>query len=175
MISCSIEGCEKIATKRTWCIMHYTRWRNHGDPLKTKYDRSVLGVTRLPEYKVWQNMLDRCRRPESSGYERYGGRGIKVCKEWQSSFLTFLKDMEEKPTPKHEIERIDNDGNYGPSNCKWATHKEQANNRRSNRLFTINGETRTLKQWSDFYNRNYKTVHMRINTYGWSINRALNI
>lgn len=169
---CSIENCEKPASKRSWCVMHYTRWRTHGDPLATKYNRSIVGITQLPEYKVWINIKDRCQRVGANGYANYGGRGITICPQWDKSFTSFLKDVGQRPSPRHEIERIDNNGNYEPGNCRWATHQEQSNNRRSNRFFTIGDETKTLKQWSDERGLKYKSVHARIQR-GISIEDAL--
>jgi hypothetical protein len=89
------------------------------------------GLTKTPEYRTWHNMKQRCYNPNSKRYSDWGGRGIKVCDEWINSFETFLKDMGKRPDGC-SIDRIDNDGNYESSNCRWITSKEQSYNRRSN-------------------------------------------
>lgn len=85
--------------------------------------------TPSPTYQVWRNMIYRCYNPNNKSFKNYGGRGIKVCDEWRFSFQTFLHDMGERP-PRLTLDRINNDGNYTPGNCRWATYKEQNNNNR---------------------------------------------
>lgn len=89
-----------------------------------------------------------CVSSHGATYANYGGRGIKVCDRWLNSFEAFVQDMGERPTPKHSIDRINNDGHYEPGNCRWATSKQQANNKRNNRLLTVNGVTKSLQEWS---------------------------
>jgi hypothetical protein len=83
-----------------------------------------------PEYKAWCAMRDRCNRQNHIAYKNYGGRGIKVCSEWEASFTAFLAHIGPKPTPAHTVDRINVDGNYAPGNVRWATRKEQAANKR---------------------------------------------
>lgn len=99
------------------------------------------------EYHSWLNMNRRCCDPSNSKYRIYGGRGIVVCASWRESFEAFLRDMGRKPSREHTIDRIDNDGNYEPGNCRWATKREQANNTRTAVRLTMDGRTMTASQW----------------------------
>lgn len=119
---------------------------------------STHKMTKTPEYKSWQEMRYRCLNPDNPQYFRYGGRGITVCDRWKDSFENFVADMGERPSNQHSIDRIDNNKGYSPENCRWATRKEQCNNRRSNINLTYKGETKTLKQWCELYNMKYSLV-----------------
>ena len=118
-----------------------------------------------PTYASWYNMRQRCEKPNAVGYHLWGGRGIKVCERWQD-FRNFLTDMGEKPKGK-TLDRIDNDGNYEPGNCRWATYHEQLQNTRLTRRLTFNGETKTLYDWSKTLGIKCKTLSSRFER-GWS-------
>lgn len=130
--------------------------------------------TRL--YRIWRCMKQRCYNKNFPYFQDYGGRGITVCSEWYNDFMAFYDwAMKNGYDNTLTIDRIDVNGNYEPNNCRWATAKQQARNRRNNINFTYNGETHCLKQWCEILGLNYNTVGTRFYTYGWSIERALNL
>lgn len=112
------------------------------------------------EYKTWIDIKNRCYNSSSPFYSLYGGRGIKVCDRWIHSFENFIADMGNIPEPKkkYSIDRIDTNGDYCPENCRWATQKEQCNNRRSNIKITYHGRTQTLMQWCEELGLNYSNT-----------------
>ena len=130
------------------------------------------GQSNAAIYKTWQGMRRRCFSPSAPFYSRYGGRGITVCARWRDSFANFYADMGPRPSPKHSIERIDNNGNYEPGNCRWATMLEQAQNNTHTRLFTIGDETKTLRQWVGDAAGRFHLVHDRLKR-GWTLEEAL--
>jgi hypothetical protein len=129
-------------------------------------------MTNTPEYDTWKSIKNRCYNTSFKQYADYGGRGITVCDEWRNSFETFYRDMGPKPSNEHSIERRKNNKGYSKDNCYWATKEEQSNNRRSNRLFEIDGVTKSLTEWCISYKQNYTLVYWRINS-GWRIREAL--
>jgi hypothetical protein len=131
-----------------------------------------LNNRKTPEYQTWQGMKARCLNPNGRSYRLYGGRGIKVCREWLDSFEAFFTAMGPRPSPDHSLDRIDNDGDYRPSNCRWATGKEQQNNMRRNRWIEFGGKKRTLKQCSEETGIHHRTIQGRLNR-GWPLARAL--
>ena len=124
---------------------------------------------------IRHSMYCRCYYSTTNGYERYGGRGIKMCDEWINNPESFYNWAVKNGYKKNlTIDRIDVNGNYEPSNCRWATKEEQDNNRRTNRKITYNGETKTLSQWSREYNINIVTLSDRLKR-GWTLEQALTI
>jgi len=113
----------------------------HGEcnPCFRHGDAPKKGVSR--EYRIWAGMKTRCTNPRQSHWELYGGRGITVCDRWLSSFEAFLADVGRAPSPRHTLDRIDNDGNYEPGNVRWATAAEQVRNSRAVKLVTVSGRT----------------------------------
>lgn len=121
-------------------------------------------------YRVWIRMNSRCNNTNDKAYHYYGGRGIKVCSRW-SDFTLWMEDMGERPTDKHTLERIDVNGNYEPSNCRWATMKEQGNNRRNNVKIEFNGKVRTKMQWAEQLGISHTSLSKRLKK--WPLERAL--
>ncbi len=133
--------------------------------------RTTHGGRHTVEYRIWSQMRNRCENPNAQAFSGYGGRGIKVCERWRE-FPNFLADMGPRPSPRHTIDRIDNDQGYGPDNCRWATWKEQQRNRRSNVIYKVDGIAASLAEHCERLGLKYSTVHRRL-TQGASIERAL--
>lgn len=130
------------------------------------------GKSDTTEFTIWAQMRGRCNNPSNRAFKNYGGRGIKVCDRWDNSFSAFLEDMGTRPSLAHSLDRTDNNGNYEPGNCRWATWEQQQNNRRSNRRITYRGKTQTLMEATRSLGVRYDTVLLRIQK-GWDVTDAL--
>lgn len=129
------------------------------------------GMSNTPTHRSWLAMLQRCDNPNTRDYSRYGGRGVTVCQEWRT-FEVFLKDMGERPDGM-TIDRIDVNGNYEPSNCRWASYKTQTNNRAVTRMVAANGQTLPLTEWSALIGIKPITLEKRIKA-GWTDHDTIN-
>lgn len=136
------------------------RSRTHGESRRT------------PEWTLWNHIKQRCGNPNHSHYAYYGARGITVCQEWRDSYEVFLAHVGRRPSAKHQLDRINNDGNYEPGNVRWATKTEQMNNRRNNHFVEWNGQRRTIAQWSQALGVPFARIRTRLKR-GWSIERTL--
>lgn len=123
--------------------------------------RSTHKRTDSREYRAWCNMKARCYTPGTIGFARWGGRGITVCDRWKNSFENFLADMGECPKG-FTLERVSVDGNYEPANCKWASFKEQQNNKSDNVLIDYDGRRQTIAMWADEIGLRYHTLYRRV-------------
>ena len=158
-------GSEKVAqaaylnkgTTRSCGCLGIEQRKKAAQTQVTPYSRSTMGRER----KSWEAMLSRCYNPDNISFNSYGERGITVCDRWRNSFKVFVDDMGRRPTDT-TLERIDNNANYEPENCKWATRQEQANNRRTNRSITINGQTLTVAQWARKLGISCFVIHTRL-------------
>lgn len=152
-LRCRVTGCQSISRMvKGLCIQHYLRWYRYGDPTighALGSGKLMQGNSTRPEYTVWEQMISRCENPKNKDYHRYGGRGIKVCAGWRNSFTAFFRDIGTKPTARHSIERQDNDGDYEPNNCRWATRREQARNTRRNLFLEHSGRVACLAEWAE--------------------------
>ena len=148
-------------TKSCGCLIYERKNIKHG-----------MRNTRL--YCIWSGMKSRCYTKTNPAYNRYGGRGISMCEEWNRNFMAFYNwAMDNGYTEGLSIDRIDVNGNYEPYNCRWVTAKEQSDNKRCNILITIGNETLNLQQWCDKIGIKRSTVNTRVRMCGWSYERAL--
>lgn len=131
---------------------------------------------RTPERQAWHDMMGRCHNKKNGRYGSYGGRGITVCERWRGpgGFVNFLADLGPRPSDRHSLNRLDNDGSYCPENCEWSTAKEQQRNMRSNVFLTHGGETLCVAEWAERTGLRWGVIHGRIRK-GWSVEDALTI
>lgn len=130
------------------------------------------GYSKKTEHIAWEGMKRRCSNKNDRAYKHYGDRGITVCARWLNSFEAFLRDVGNRPSSKHSIDRIDNNGNYEPGNVKWSTQKEQNNNTRRNHILIFDGQRHTIPEWSEITGIKSATIHSRI-IQRWSIEKTL--
>jgi hypothetical protein len=163
IFSTLLKNLRSKGTKSCGCL-HLLQASQQGKA-NVKHGYARRGKERTKIYTIWQGIHRRCYRKNSSDYARYGARGITVCARWHrdnpNGFLNFLNDMKEPPE-NHSIERIHNDGEYSPSNCKWATKKEQANNTRNNRIIIYQKKEYTLAQLSETINIPYNKLRHKL-------------
>jgi hypothetical protein len=133
--------------------------------------KSLSGLNKS-EFNSWWSMKNRCYDPNHKNYKHYGGRGIRVCEEWNENFSAFLNDMGKKPTSNHTIERVEIDKGYYKENCKWATKMEQARNKRNNVIVTFEGKTMCLAEWAEFLGVHRGILAARIRK-GWAMDKVL--
>lgn len=142
---------------------HHAHYVRHGHAVAGKAS---------PEYDAYQHMKSRCYNPRISSYPHYGGRGICVCARWLESFENFIADMGPKPDPSYSLDRIDNNGNYQPGNCRWTSRIEQAQNRRRSNLLTFDGETLPMTVWARKIGIEHSSLRERL-AKGMSVAEAL--
>ena len=144
----------------------------HNEQLK---DRSLIhGLSNSRLNKIYRKIKDRCYNSNYKEYSYYGGRGIMMCDKWRKDFMAFYEwAITNGYADDLTIDRIDTNGNYEPSNCRWSTKKEQANNKRNNRRLAYNGETRTIAEWSEQLGENYDSLYRRLAKNNWQLERCL--
>lgn len=130
------------------------------------------GKARSSEYNLWTRIKRVCTRPQSNRYVYYGARDIKMCERWHQSFQDFLSDIGQRPTPRHSLDRINNNGDYEPKNVRWATCQEQMLNTRSNRHIIYKEQKLTISQASATFGINYFTLYTRLQ-HGWPVEKAI--
>lgn len=126
------------------------------------------GLATSIENRLWRGIKNRCYNKAEHNYKDYGGRGITVDPSWLNDFEKFYKDMGPRPSPKHQIDRRDNNGPYSAENCKWSTRKEQCRNKRSNHILEVNGQRKTIQEWAEITGIGPRTIETRLRRGGWS-------
>lgn len=149
--------------------------RKEGDPRVKHGHATSKEIT--PEFCTWMGIKSRCFYPKNTQWERYGGRGITMCDRWKNDFLSFYEDVGPKPSPKHSIDRIDNNGNYEPGNVRWVTIKEQNRNKSNNYNITWNGVTKCVADWGQELvikqlGIRAATIYDRIRRRGWTVEKT---
>lgn len=175
---CSVEKCIRYKAVLGYCELHYTRYKKN-QPLdlvvikKGKFGESLRQLHR-PEFNSWRAMKSRCNSKKYWAYNRYGGRGIKICKRWQGipGFENFLNDMGLKPSPNHTLDRIDNNGDYEPSNCRWSVQKVQVRNSNWVTHIDVGNGDELLVEVLERNSILSRTYYNRVYTLGWDITRA---
>lgn len=161
---------------RCECGVLKTRIRNvltNGSSKSCGCSKNVThGMTKTDEHNIWLGIKRRCYNPHANHYDRYGGRGITVCERWRESFINFYIDMGTRPSKNHSIHRINNDGDYEPSNCRWATLKEQQRNTIRSRWLTFRGITMTSAEWAEKLGIRYGLLTGRLRK-GWDVEKCL--
>lgn len=163
-VICIAGRSELVVGRRKSCgclvlELRKTRWFKHGK-------------SNLTEHYIWMGMISRCHRPENEAYYKYGGRGICVCDRWRESFEAFLSDMGPRPSRAASVDRIDNSGNYEPSNCRWATARQQSRNTRTNVWLEFNGRRQIMADWANELGVPSARICRRLKQ-GWSVEQAL--
>ncbi len=177
METCKVDGCENKYCAKGYCSKHYQKSRTYGDPL-AGIEIEMHGMHGIAEYMVWKSMKQRCLNKNAIGYKNYGGRGITICDRWRNSFMAFYEDMGLKPFPEAQIDRIDNDGDYEPGNCRWASQIE--NNRHRTTIKLTMGKAREIREkykirkisqrtLASMYQVNQKTIFNIIHRKVWRV------
>ncbi len=129
--------------------------------IKRIHGNSPSSRIHSPEYNAWITMIHRCRNPRYGSYSRYGLRGIAVCDKW-NNYAAFLSDMGPRPSSEYSLDRIDNNGNYEPSNCRWATRVQQCRNKRNNRVLSFDRRSQPLSAWAEEIGMKWSTLDRRL-------------
>lgn len=171
--SCFLCRCD-CGTERIITRSHLTTGHSKSCGCLKRDQHTKHGLSRSKIYIKWVSMIQRCENPKHESFPYYGGAGISVCERWHI-FENFVSDMGDIPSPKHSIDRINPHDNYDPSNCRWATRKQQGRNRKNTVFIEFNSQKRTLKEWAEITGINYEALRHRIkrSTHPWSFADAI--
>lgn len=141
-------SCGKEVTVRKYLLLNgNTLSCGHLQRERARDANTTHGMYRTAEYNIWSGIIGRCTNPNDSAYKDYGGRGIRMCERWRTSFQSFYEDMGPRPSNAYTVERLNSNGDYEPDNCKWATRTEQNRNTSRNRVITYQDKTQCLSAW----------------------------
>ena len=135
--------------------------------------QTTHGMSNTRLYQIWQGIRGRCNNPNDESYYNYGGRKIRICKDWDEFINFYYWAINNGYSEGLTIDRINSNGNYDPDNCRWADYKTQGNNTRRNHKLTYKGITKTMAEWAELKGIKYSTLRGRINIYHWSVEKAL--
>lgn len=131
-----------------------------------------MKISEHPLYNLWSTIRNRCHNKNYKPFPRYGGRGVKMCDRWRYDFYLFAKDMGPRPSKKHQVDRINNDGDYSPENCRWSTSRENCRNKSTNKYITYNGETLLHCEWAERLGLHRSAIGVRLKK-GWTEEEAV--
>lgn len=159
--SCNDSVMRKVSSNKLLCGETKSCGCLSADLMKERFSTHKMSSKRI--YKTWVSIKGRCYNTKDNSYYKYGGRGIKMCDRWFNSFINFFQDMGERPTPNHSIDRIDNNGNYEPNNCRWATTKEQSDNKRNTKKIFFKNKEWSILDFTKEIGGVYGSVRVYIN------------
>ena len=166
IVFASTNALNKGNTRSCGCL------RNELTAERNRKRQTTHGMSKSRLYRIWANMLQRCKNPKTDRYQSYGGKGVRVCSVWHEFAEFYDWAMQNGYEEALSIDRLDVNGNYEPNNCRWVNAKTQMSNKSNNRILSVCGITKTMSEWAECTGINVSTIAMRLRN-GWSEERAV--